>query len=249
MTTLRPVDLAREHGLSTQAVRQYEAQGVIPPAERSESGYRLYTSAHAEALRAYLALSRAHGYAVSRVVMTAVVEGDLGLALAALDDSHAQLARDRAALASVRAAASYLGEPAEPVGGDFTVGDLSARLRLSRATLRSWERVGILAPRRDRAGMRVYDAAQVRDADFALMLRRGGWGLARIAEVLVEVRALGARGDGAGSEDPGTVDRPALTRTLDAWERRLVAQGRAMLAAAALLHVVVDSLGSGASTA
>lgn len=233
MHTLRPVDLAREHGLSTQAVRQYEAQGVIPPAERTDSGYRIYTSRHAEALRAYLALVRGHGYAVARVVMVAVVAGDLAAALAALDDSHAQLARDRAALDSVRSASAYLGGPAQPVGGDFTVGDLAARLRLSRATLRTWERVGILAPRRDRAGQRVYDAAQVRDADFALMLRRGGWGLARIAEVLGEVRALGA-------------DRPALTATLDAWQDRLVAQGRAMLAAAAALHVVLD--GDGAVT-
>lgn len=247
--TLRPVDLAREHGLSTQAVREYEAQGVLPPAARTAAGYRVYTTTHAAALRAYLALTRAHGYAVARQVMRAVVADDLGAALAALDDSHAQLARDRAALASVRAAAAYLGGPAEPVGGDFTVGDLAARLRLSRATLRSWERVGVLAPRRDRAGQRVYDAAQVRDADFALMLRRGGWGLARIAEVLGEVRALGrpagavAGGGwdaGAGRAADGTAERPALAATLDAWEERLVAQGRAMLRAAALLDELLQ---------
>nr|WP_016701425.1 MerR family DNA-binding transcriptional regulator [Actinoalloteichus caeruleus] len=35
---MRPVDLAREHGLSTQAIRNYEDAGVLPPAERSGSG-------------------------------------------------------------------------------------------------------------------------------------------------------------------------------------------------------------------
>lgn len=38
MVTFRPVDLAREHGLSTQAVRNDEDQGVLPAAERMEAG-------------------------------------------------------------------------------------------------------------------------------------------------------------------------------------------------------------------
>jgi hypothetical protein len=37
---LRPVDLARRHGLSTQAIRNYEAAGILPDAERTPHGYR-----------------------------------------------------------------------------------------------------------------------------------------------------------------------------------------------------------------
>jgi hypothetical protein len=44
--TLRPIDLAREHGLSAQAVRNYEDAGILPTAERSASGYRRYTPLH-----------------------------------------------------------------------------------------------------------------------------------------------------------------------------------------------------------
>ena len=47
---LRPVDLAREHGLSAQAVRTYEEQGIVPTAERTRHGYRVYTPLHARAL-------------------------------------------------------------------------------------------------------------------------------------------------------------------------------------------------------
>ncbi|MEE2048253.1 MerR family DNA-binding transcriptional regulator, partial [Nocardiopsis tropica] len=57
---MRPSDLAHEHGISTQAVRNYERDGFLPPAERTPSGYRIYTEAHAAALRAYLALVTAH---------------------------------------------------------------------------------------------------------------------------------------------------------------------------------------------
>ena len=58
---LRPVDLARGHGLSTQAVRNYEAAGILPGAERTLHGYRTYTPLHAQALRAFLALVPGHG--------------------------------------------------------------------------------------------------------------------------------------------------------------------------------------------
>ncbi|NEE23175.1 MerR family DNA-binding transcriptional regulator, partial [Streptomyces sp. SID7499] len=39
---LRPIDLARRHGLSTQAVRNYEAAGILPAAGRTAHGYRTY---------------------------------------------------------------------------------------------------------------------------------------------------------------------------------------------------------------
>ena len=53
---LRPVDLAREHGLSTQAVRDYEDTGILPQAERTRHGYRIYRPPHAQALRTFVAL-------------------------------------------------------------------------------------------------------------------------------------------------------------------------------------------------
>ncbi|KJY23745.1 MerR family DNA-binding transcriptional regulator, partial [Streptomyces katrae] len=72
---LRPVDLARAHGLSTQAVRNYEEAGVLPPAARGENGYRAYTPGHALALAAFLALVPGHGHATATAVMRAVNRG------------------------------------------------------------------------------------------------------------------------------------------------------------------------------
>ena len=67
---MRPIDLAREHGLSAQAVRNYEEAGILPPAERSPHGYRLYAPRHAAALRTLLALIPAHGHAAAGTIMT-----------------------------------------------------------------------------------------------------------------------------------------------------------------------------------
>lgn len=42
MTTMTISQLARRSGLTASTLRYYEQLGVMPPAERSESGYRLY---------------------------------------------------------------------------------------------------------------------------------------------------------------------------------------------------------------
>ncbi len=226
---LRPVDLAREHGLSTQAVRNYERDGLLPPAARTASGHRTYTPVHAAALRAHLALVAAHGHAAAGEVMRAVHRGDVDAALAAIDRGHLQQHRDRETLAAVAAALGTLAT-APPAGGPdrpLPIGALAHRLAVSPATLRKWERAGVLAPGRDpRTGQRQYDAADVRDARLAHLLRRGGYPVARIATVVGRVRA-------AGGATP-------LAASLDDWSHRLTVRGRLALTAAGLLGAYLD---------
>ncbi len=220
----RPIDLARAHGLSAQAVRNYERAGMLPPAERSASGYRRYTDLHAGALAAYLALIPAHGYAVAGEIMRAVHRGDVDAALRAIDQSHAQLLRDRDTLDAVESAIGLLtGTSAErrPATG-LPISALAHRLGVRPATLRKWERAGILRPVRDPVThYRVYSPDDVRDAELAHLLRRGGYLLDHIATVLRHVR-------GAGGPEP-------LAASLRDWRDRLTDRGRAMLTAAARL--------------
>lgn len=224
---LRPVDLAREHGLSTQAVRNYEEAGFLPAAGRTPSGYRVYGPRHAAALRAFLALLPGHGHATAGAVMRAVHAGEADGALRLIDGSHAQLAADRATLDAVEEALHSLvrapGPEAAPDPGGTLIGPLAHRLGLRPATLRTWERAGLVVPRRDpRTGYRVYTPSDVRDVLLAHQLRRGGHGLERIAQVLERVRT-------AGGPEP-------LRATLGEWRDRLTARGLALLAGAAALH-------------
>ncbi|MDR7380594.1 TioE family transcriptional regulator [Promicromonospora iranensis] len=241
---LRPVDLAREHGLSTQAVRNYEDTGILPAAERTPNGYRVYGTSHARALRAFLALVPGHGHPTATAIMRAVNEpaaGDedpYGEAFRLIDESHAQLLEDRRTLHAVEAALRDLGPAArsspnerEPASGSGAtarpaatfIGPLAAKLGIRPATLRTWERAGIVRPRRDaQTGYRVYDEAAVRDAKLAHQLRRGGYLLEQIAPLIAQVRAAGGVGP--------------LEATLRDWQRRLSARGRAMLAGAATLE-------------
>ncbi|QIS04437.1 MerR family DNA-binding transcriptional regulator [Nocardia brasiliensis] len=226
MKTLRPADLAREHGLSTQAIRNYERDGFLPPAARSPSGYRIYTEVHAAALRAYLALLPAYGHALGGRIMRALHDGELEKVLVAIDRGHEQLLRDRETLDVVRKSSAHLTAADAPAPRDDrdsrTIGELAHRIRVTPATLRKWENAGILVPGRDRVtGYRRYHAGDTRDAELAHLLRRGGYPLHQIAAVLRQVRTVG-----------GTT---ALAAALDDWQHKLTAQGLAMLDAAAQL--------------
>ncbi|NNN29871.1 MerR family transcriptional regulator [Streptomyces sp. S3(2020)] len=231
---LRPVDLARGHGLSTQAVRNYEEAGILPPAGRTPHGYRTYTPLHARALRAFLALVPGHGHRTAASVMRAVNQDATQEALRLIDESHAQLLDDRRTLQAVERALrdlEPLPEPSEAArsAGGF-IGPLAGRLGIRPATLRTWERAGLVHPRRDpRTGYRVYDEADVRDVRLAHQLRRGGYPLERIAPLIAQVRA-------AGGPEP-------LEATLRDWHARLSARGRAMLAGAAELEAYLRERG------
>ncbi|TJZ58821.1 MerR family DNA-binding transcriptional regulator [Streptomyces piniterrae] len=225
---MRPTDLAREHGISTQAVRNYERDGFIPPAERTRSGYRIYTEVHAAALRTYVALLPAYGHSAGGQIMTAVHDDELDDALTVIDRGHSQLLRDRDTLDAVRKAVGHLtaesvavpDPSADPAAR--TIGELAHQLRVTPATLRNWEDVGILTPSRDPVtGYRVFRAGDIRDAELAHLLRRGGYPLDHISTVVQQIRT-------AGGTD-------ALSGSLDDWQRKLTARGLAMLDAAARL--------------
>jgi len=48
---LRIGELARQVGVSTKTIRFYEEKGLLPPAERTDNGYRIYRLDEVERLR------------------------------------------------------------------------------------------------------------------------------------------------------------------------------------------------------
>lgn len=225
---MRPIDLAREHGLSAQAIRNYDDAGVLPPTERSATGYRRYTPLHAQALRAFLALRRGHGHQRATEIMRAVHRGDTESAYRLIDAAHVALHTERDTRAEVATALSTT-TPTPLPGRPLTVGELARRLGVHPATLRTWEAEGILRPERDRAtGYRRYGPESVRDAEIARQLRRGGYPLRQVARYVESLHEAG------GAE--------ALSAFLEAWQDRLTTRGRDLLAGAARLDAYLTLL-------
>lgn len=114
--SLRPVDLARIAGVSTQQIRNYADTGVLPPAPRTASGYRVFGEHHREALLAYRGLAQGYGWNVARSVMQAVHAGDVAEALALIDAAHAELHRQRLSLSATAEALRTVAAQSDAAG-------------------------------------------------------------------------------------------------------------------------------------
>lgn len=222
---LRTVDLARQAGLSTQQIRNYEDAGVLPPADRTESGYRVFGERHRQALLTYRTLQKGYGPVAATRIMRTVHEGDVPGALALVDGAHAALHAERVSLRAASAALEELAreEPGPPPrSGGLRIGEVAALIGVRTSALRVWEAAGLLTPRRERGtGYRVFDPADVRDARLVHTLRGAHHLFEQIRPALDGLRREGS------SE--------ALRAALGARGRALTARTRAMLAGAGAL--------------
>lgn len=242
---LRPVDLARLAGVSTQQIRNYEEAGVLPPAPRTESGYRTFDDVHRRALLVYRALAKGYGPVTATEIMRTVHAGDVPGALALVDAAHAALHEERVSLRAASEALEALARearaekagagsagaekprrfprPGAGPGPDLRIGEVAALLGVRTSALRVWESAGLLTPRRERGtAYRHYSPADVRDARLVHTLRRSHYRLDQIRPVLEDLHRTG------GSE--------ALHESIAARRAALTERTTAMLAGAGHLH-------------
>lgn len=199
---VRITSLAREAGLSVQQVRNYVELGMLPPAERAPNGYRVFTTRHADALAVARQLIEGHGWQRARDIMRAVHEGDAAEAIAAIDESHSDLHRQRTQVRNMLRA--FGGELPERlvVRTPIRITDAAAAVGVRPSALRFWERLGLLTVTRERGtGYRVYDTAQLTRARVIVMLREAGYSVPDVHEVV----------DGLNGTDPERA-RAALAR-------------------------------------
>ena len=191
---MRPVDLARAAGVSTQQVRNLEAAGALPEAERSPSGYRRYGERHLAALLAYTALVPGLGARSARAIMAAAGEGRTREALELVDAAHAALHQARTSLAEIERtlSAAVEQEPAADAPDMLRVGALARLLGVRTSALRVWEAAGLLTPAREAGtGYRVYRAQDVRDARIIQTLRESYYLFDRIRPIIDGLRRTG----------------------------------------------------------
>src|SRR5260370_42426920 len=88
---LRTRDLALAGHISVQQVRNYEANGLIPQAQRSPSGYRLYMQQHLAALKTVKSMVRGYGWPPTSAIIQTIHWGDPSAAAAEIDERHGGL--------------------------------------------------------------------------------------------------------------------------------------------------------------
>ncbi|WP_232383450.1 MerR family transcriptional regulator [Actinomadura violacea] len=236
---MRTVDVARRAGCSVQQVRNLERDGVLPPAERTASGYRLYTETHVQAAVAYRALAAGTGPVEAKRIMRAAHASPGSGLLALLDAAHARLAAERRDLALARRAAEAIGaEPIEDVrpSDAMTVSELAAALGVRPSTLRHWDAEGLVVPgRTGPRGARRYAPADVRDARIVHQLRLAGHRIAPLRALMPDLRST-RRWD-------------EVRTALAARDASINARSRSLLEAAAALAVLLPASSAAPVTA
>jgi DNA-binding transcriptional MerR regulator len=193
---LRTSDLARAVGLHPNTVRLYADWGLIPPVERSPSGYRLFTQRHLDCLRLarmiYAAPYPGRGFRAlgNQIVQYAVVDDWQG----ALEKAHEHLLAVNAELEHANQAANLLEHWAQHMDADsegdapLAIGEVSKLLGVSLDIIRNSERNGLITvPRNADNNYRLFRKMDIERLRVIRMLSHAGYSHMAILRLFIEL--------------------------------------------------------------
>jgi DNA-binding transcriptional MerR regulator len=198
---LRTSDIARAVGVHPNTVRLYADWGLIPPVERSPSGYRLFTQRHLDCMRLarmiYSAPYPGRGFRAlgTEIIRKAVADDWAG----ALEKAHEHLQSVRLELDHAHQAADLLEgwaqhRTTEPDPSPLAIGEVSKLLGVSLDVIRNWERNGlILVPRNPYNNYRLFGKRETERMRIIRMLSRAGYSHMAILRMFLELDAGNTR--------------------------------------------------------
>jgi DNA-binding transcriptional MerR regulator len=190
---LSATKIARAVGCHPNTVRLYEAWGLLPPVQRNEVGYRLYTPVHLAQMRlARRALnSQWPGRAIRRSAMALVktsAVGDLEYARQ-LASQHREIVQDELAMAEEAAHTLEDWAQRRSIAADqppVMIGAAARLLGVSIDMLRNWEANGLVSVPRDPGNRyRWYGPAEIDRLRIIRMLRSAGYSPMAILRMLI----------------------------------------------------------------
>ena len=148
---MRPKKMAARFMISASTIRNYEAKGLIPPAERSSNGYRIYTDQHAAYLSCIQAMAPAFGMKVTTEVVRCLRQGKPQDAMWIIRDTEIVLYEEKEKLErliqDIRIQAERNSSPydEEP----FTINEASELTQAPKSAIRYWEQAGYVTADRN----------------------------------------------------------------------------------------------------
>lgn len=192
---LRTSDLARAVGIHPNTVRRYIDWGLIPPVERSPSGYRLFTQRHLDCLRlarmVYSAPYPGRGFRAlgNEIIQCAVVDDWDG----ALEKAHGHLVAVKAELKSADKAAEALEHWVQTMKTEsndppLAIGEVSKLLGVSLDIIRNAERNGLITvPRNSYNNYRLFGKKEIERLHIIRMLTKAGYSHMAILRMFLEL--------------------------------------------------------------
>jgi DNA-binding transcriptional MerR regulator len=193
---MRTSDMARLVGVHPNTVRKYVEWGLIPPVERTPSGYRLFTQQHLDCMRlarlVYSAPYPGRGFRAvgTEIIQRAVVDDWQG----ALEKAQEHLALVQAELKNAEAAADLLERWAQNMAADsanespLSIGEVSKLLGVSIDVIRNAERNGLITvPRNSYNNYRLFGKREIERLRIIRMLTRAGYSHMSILRMFLEL--------------------------------------------------------------
>jgi DNA-binding transcriptional MerR regulator len=193
---MRTSDMARLVGVHPNTVRKYVDWGLIPPVERTPSGYRLFTQQHLDCMRLarliYSAPYPGRGFRAlgTEIIQRAVVDDWQG----AQEKAEEHLVLVQAELKNAEAAADLLERWAHNMAADsadespLSIGDVSKLLGVSIDVIRNAERNGLITvPRNSYNNYRLFGKREIERLRIIRMLTRAGYSHMSILRMFLEL--------------------------------------------------------------
>lgn len=241
-------DLAEAVGCHVNTVHLYEGWKFIPPVPRDPgNNYRMYNPYHLEQFKlAYLALKYPYpgGKQVVLDLVYAARDHQLERARQLAEVYRAQIEAERAqAEASIDTLERWcVGKALDTIKQPMSIGNAAALLDLTRDTLRSWERDGLITvPRNPDNGYRQYRAEEIGRLRVIRVLVNGGYSHMAILRLMLKL-------DRGEMVDPReTLDTPSANEEIfhitDQWLTALdgeVARCQQIMAQIALMEQLIE---------
>ena len=192
---LRTSNLARAVGIHPNTVRLYVDWGLIPPVERSESGYRLFTQKHLDCLRLARTIyaspypGRDLRASSNEIIQSAVADDWQG----AMKKAQEHLAAVKAELKHADTAADLLEHWAKNMKDSseeepLAIREVSRLLGVSHDVIRNWERNGLIRVRRNSYNnYRLFGKKEIERLRVIRMLSHAGYSHMAILRMFIEL--------------------------------------------------------------
>jgi DNA-binding transcriptional MerR regulator len=200
---LRTSDMARLVGVHPNTVRKYVDWGLIPPVERTSSGYRLFTQQHLDCMRLarliYSAPYPGRGFRAlgTEIIQRAVVDDWQG----AQEKAEEHLALVQAELKNAETAADLLEHWAQNMAASserespLAIGQVSELLGVSIDVIRNAERNGLITvPRNSYNNYRLFGKKEIERLRIIRMLTKAGYSHMAILRMFLELDKGNTRG-------------------------------------------------------
>jgi DNA-binding transcriptional MerR regulator len=210
MKPLRTSDLAQAVGIHPNTVRLYVDWGLLPPVERNESGYRIFTQKHLDCLKLARMIyasqypGRDLRASSSEIIQRAIADDWQG----ALEKAKRHQSAVRKELKYADQTADLLEHWAQSMAEDsdddpLEIREVSKLLGISHDVIRNWERNGLITIRRNSYNnYRLFGKKEIERLQIIRMLTRAGYSHMAILRMFIEL-------DGGNTQElKKTLDTP-----------------------------------------